>query len=374
EVALSAPTPYFLDLTAFPTLFPVRRDIIETNGNQWALKPETYIGNGPFKLAEWRSKDHMKFVPNENYWDRDRIKLDAVIKTFIAEASTMLAGYEAGELDVIDSVPFSEIDHLKNSGEFQMVTQLGTYYYCFNVTEPPFDNAKVRKAFALALDREDLANKVRKSGVPATAFVPPGVPDTAAGKDFRAVGGDFFPTKAQPEEAGRLLAEAGYPGGEGFPDVTLKFNTSEEHQRIAEAALEMWKQNLGITNVTLQNQEWTVFLDTRQNGDFQIARHGWVGDYMDAMTFINPFTTNNGNNNTQWSNKDFDEIVKKARLATDETQRMALLHEGEKLFLEDTIMIPILYYTENCMIKPYVKGLDKSMLGFTFFDKVDIEK
>ncbi len=374
EVELSAPTPYFLTLTTFPTLFPVRQDIVETNSKQWALNPETYIGNGPFKLVEWQSKDHMKFVPNEFYWDRNRVKLDAVVKTFIAEASTMLAGYEAGELDVIDSVPLNEIDNLKQNDEFQMITQLGTYYYCFNVTRPPFDNPKVRKAFALAIDREDITNKVRKSGVPATAFVAPGVPDTAAGKDFREVGGEYFPIKAQPQEAQRLLAEAGYPDGQGLPNVTFIFNSNEEHQIIAEAALEMWKQNLGIENITINNQEFAVFINTRQNGDFQIARHGWLGDYNDPMTFLDLFTTDNGNNDAQWSSKDFDELIDKARLATDEGDRMAALHEAEKIIMEEVIMIPIFHDTENTMIKPYVKGLVKSLLGFTYYDKADIVK
>ncbi|MBF7082433.1 peptide ABC transporter substrate-binding protein [Desulfallas sp. Bu1-1] len=374
EVELSAPTPYFLNLTAFPTLFPVRQDIIEQYGDQWTLKPETYIGNGPFKMTEWQSKDHMKFVKNENYWDKDRVKIDGIIETFIAEASTMLAGYEAGELDIIDDVPLNEIDNLKKTGEFHMFKQLGTYYYCFNVTKPPFDNPKVRKAFALAIDREDITTKVRKSGIPATAFVAPGVPDTAAGKDFREVGGAFFPVKAQPEEARRLLAEAGYPDGKGLPDVTLIYNNSEEHQIIAEAILEMWKKNLGIENVTVQNQEWAVFINTRQNGDFQIARHGWIGDYNDAMTFLDLFTTGNGNNDAHWSNKQYDELIKQARLSTDEKERMRTLHQAEKMIMEDAIMIPILHYTENCMIKPYVKGLVKSMLGFTYFDRAEIVK
>ncbi len=373
EVELNAPTPYFLSLTAFPTLFPVRRDIVEANGEQWALDPATHIGNGPFKLAEWRSKDRMKLVPNEHYWDRGRVKLDAVVKTFIAEAGTMLAGYEAGEIDVIDSVPFSEIDGMKQTGELQMITQLGTYYYCFNVAKPPFDNPKVREAFALAVDREDITNKVRKSGVPATAFVPPGVPDTAAGKDFRAVGGDYFPPTAQPEQARRLLSEAGYPDGAGMPPITLLFNDSDEHRIIAEAVQEMWKQNLGV-NVAVQNQEWKVFIDTRHSGDFQIARHDWLGDYNDPMTFLDLFTTGNGNNDARWSSKDFDRLIDRARLAADESERMATLHEAEKMIMEDVIMIPILYYTENTLIKPYVKGMVKSMLGFTYYDKVDIVK
>lgn len=323
---------------------------------------------------EWKSKDMMKFVKNENYWDKDRVKIDGFIETFIAEESTMFSAYEAGELDVIDSVPLNEVENLKNNPEFQMIPQLGTYYYCFNVTKAPFDDVRVRKAFALAIDREDIVNKVRKSGIPATAFVPPGVPDAAPGSDFRENGGDFFPTKAQPEEAKKLLAEAGYPNGEGFPEVTLIYNTDEQHKIIAEAALEMWKTNLGISNIKLANQEWAVFVNTRQNGDFQIARHGWLGDYTHPMTFIDLFTTGNGNNDAQWSNVQFDEIIKQSRLVKTEEERMKLLHQAEKLFLDDVIMAPVFFYTENTMIKPYIKGVHKSPLGFTYFDNAEIVK
>lgn len=372
EVELSSPTPYFLELTAYPTLFPVRKDIIDKYGEEWALSPDTYIGNGPFKLVEWQKKDHMKFMKNEYYWDKDRIKIDGVVKTFIAEASTMLAAYEAGELDVIDSVPFTEIKNLKDSNEFKEIPLLGTYFYSFNVTKPPFDNVNVRKAFALAIDREDIVDKVRKSGIVATAFVPPGVPDTSQGKDFRKVGGEYFPSKAQISKAKLLLEEAGYPSGEGLPDITLTFNGSEEHQLIAEAILEMWRNNLGVENVRLQNKEWTVFIDDLTNGNFQIARDSWIGDYIDAMNFLDLFTSNNDNNSSQWSNNEYDNLIQQARITADEKERMKLLHNAEKMIMNDTIMMPILYYTDTCMIKPYVKGLTKTMLGFTYYDKVKI--
>lgn len=374
EVKLKAPTPYFLKLTAFPTLAPLREDIITKYGDKWALSADNYVGNGPFKLTEWKSKDHMTFMKNENYWDKNRVKIDGFQETFIAEASTMLASFEAGEIDIIDEVPLDEIANLKSNPEFHIIPQLGTYYYCFNVQKAPFNNVKVRKAFALAIDREDITNKVRKSGIPATAFVPPGVPDAEAGKEFRTVGGSFFPTKAQPEEAKKLLAEAGYPDGKGFPEVTLLYNTDEQHKKIAEAILEMWKTNLGVSNIKLSNQEWAVFVNSRQKGDYQIARHGWLGDYTDAMTFIDLFTTGNGNNDAQWSNKEFDKIVNQARLASSDTERMQLLHQGEKLFLDDVIMIPIFHYTENTMIKSYIKGLHKSPLGFTYFDRAEVVK
>ena len=375
EVRLNAPTPYFLRLTSFPTLMPVRQDVIEKHGDQWARKAETYIGNGPFKATEWVSKDHFKLVKNDQYWDKNRVKIDGVMITFIGDESTMLSSYEAGELDVIDSVPLTEVDRLKKeSKDFKMIPLAGTYYYAFNTQKAPFDNVKVRKAFSMAIDRTVIVDKVRKSGTPATAFVPPGVPDATPGKDFRSNGGDFFPVKADAAQAKKLLAEAGYPDGKGFPDVTLIYNSTEEHKIIAEAILEMWKTNLGVSNIKLSNMEWGVFIPTRQKGDFQIARDGWIGDYNDPMTFIDLFTTGNGNNDPQWSNAKFDELVKKARLSTDEKERMATLHEAEKLFLDEAIMCPIYFYTQNTMIKPHIKNLHVSPLGLTYFDRVEITK
>lgn len=374
EVQLKYPVPYFLQITAFPTFAPLREDVLTEKGDKWALSPESYIGNGPFKMAEWKSKDHMRFVKNENYYDAGRIKIDGIYSTFIAEESTMLSAFEAGELDLIDMVPLDEIPRLqKESKEFQILPQIGTYYYCFNVTKAPFDNVKVRKAFALALDKEDIVNKVRRSGTAATAFVAPGVPDAEPGQDFRTVGGAYLPAKATVAEAKKLLAEAGYPDGKGFPAVTLIYNTNEGHKKIAEAALEMWKQNLGITNITLQNQEWGVFINTRQKGDFQLARHGWIADVTDPMTFLDLFTTGNGNNDAQWSNKEFDSLIQNARMASSEKDRIAMLHQAEDIMMEDMIMIPVFHYTENMMLKSNIKGLHKSPLGFTFFDSVEIE-
>lgn len=375
EVTLNAPTPYFLSLTSFPTLMPVRQDVIEKNGDQWARKAETYIGNGPFKAVEWVSKDHLKLVKNENYWDKERVKIDGIMITFIGDESTMLSSYEAGELDVIDSVPLTEVARLKKeSKEFNVLPQAGTYYYAFNTQKAPFDNLKVRKAFSLAIDRQTIVDKIRKTGTPATAFVPPGIPDATPDKEFRSVGGDFLPVKADAAQAKKLLAEAGYPDGKGFPDVTLIYNSTEEHKILAEAILEMWKQNLGISNIKLANMEWGVFIPTRQKGDFQIARDGWIGDYNDPMTFIDLFTSDSGNNDPQWKNTQFDQLIRQARLASNEEERMATLHQAEKLFLDEVIMAPIFFYTQNSMVKPYVKNLHVSPLGLTYFDRVGITK
>lgn len=375
EVTLENPTPFFLKLTAFPAYMPLRQDLIEKYAEKWTASPESYIGNGPFKMAEWKSKDSIKLVKNPHYWAASDVKIDGVLETFIAEASTMLSAYQAGDLDIIDSVPLDEIARLKEEAkDFYILPQLATEYYSFNVKKPPFNNPKVRKALALAIDREDIVNKVRKTGYPATGFVPPGVPDAKPGQDFRTIGGHFFPIKANTEEAKKLLAEAGYADPGKFPAVTLLYNTDEGHKKIAEAILEMWKTNLGITSITLQNQEGAVLLNTLQNGDYQISRMCWYADYNDPMSFIDIFTSGNGNNFTQWGNREFDRLIRQSRLAAGEDERMEILHKAEKIFLDETIIIPIFHNTENTMIRPNIKDLHKSPLGFTFFDKADIVK
>lgn len=373
EVELESPIPYFLQLTALPTFVPLRADLIAKYGDKWALSPESYIGNGPFKMTEWKKKDMLKLVPNEYYYNKDQVKLAGLEITFIPEESTMFAAFKAEELDVIDSVPLEEVAGLKKeSSEFKVFPMIGTYYYSFNVQKPPFDNIKVRKAFNLAINRTDLVTKVRKTGIPASAFVSPGVSDAEPASDFREIGGSFLPTEAQPEKAKELLAEAGFPEGKDFPPVTLIYSAKNEHKMLAEAVLEMLKEHLGISNITLANQEGKVFMQNKLTGNFQISLSMWITDVIDPITFLEIYTTNNGNNDTQWSNGEYDQLIKKARFSSQEQERYNLLHQAEKILLDDAPIMPLFHFTENCMIKPYVKNLYKSPLGYTYFDKVNL--
>lgn len=373
EVELESPIPYFLQLTALPTFVPLRADLITKYGDKWALSPESYIGNGPFKMTEWKKKDMLKLVPNEYYYNKDQVKLAGLEITFIPEESTMFAAFKAEELDVIDSVPLEEVAGLKKeSSEFKVFPMIGTYYYSFNVQKPPFDNIKVRKAFNLAINRTDLVTKVRKTGIPASAFVSPGVSDAEPASDFREIGGSFLPTEAQPEKAKELLAEAGFPEGKDFPPVTLIYSAKNEHKMLAEAVLEMLKEHLGISNITLANQEGKVFMQNKLTGNFQISLSMWITDVIDPITFLEIYTTNNGNNDTQWSNGEYDQLIKKARFSSQEQERYNLLHQAEKILLDDAPIMPLFHFTENCMIKPYVKNLYKSPLGYTYFDKVNL--
>lgn len=374
EVVLEAPTPYFLELAAFPTYMPIRKDIIDEYKDQWALNPETHISNGPFKVTKWAHNDEMILSKNENYYDKDRVKLDRVEFFFITEQSTSLTTFETSGVDVLEDVPVSEIKRLKEeTDEFKILPELGTYFYVFNVNKKPMDDVRVRKALTLAIDRRALVDIVTQAEqTPATGFVPPNVlmPD---GRDFRDVGGDYYiEERANIEEAKKLLAEAGYQDSNNWPEVTLIYNTSENHKKVAEAIVEMWKQNLGI-EITLQNQEWKVFQESRDSGDFVIARHGWLGDYVDPMTFLDMWISNSGNNNAHWKNEEFDNLIKEAKNSVDKEKRYDAMLRAEALMMEDCITLPIYYYTRPAMIKNNIKGIKRSILGFWFYDEAYVE-
>jgi len=372
QVELIAPTAYFLDLTTFYTYMPVREDVVDNDGI-WARTPEKAICNGPFKLGEYKPGDRLVLVKNENYWNAENVKLDKVIATFITEQSTMLTAYESDELDIIDDVPIAEIPRLQaEDPTFHIYPLLGTYYYIFNVKKSPVDDVRVRKALTLAIDRRAICETILKGGqVPATGFVPPGLRDEE-GNDFREVAGDYGidPNAALVEEARKLLAEAGYPNGEGFPTIEVLYNTSESHKIIAEAIQEMWKQNLNI-NVTLGNQEWNVFQDTRHQGNFTVARGGWTADYSDPMSFLDLWTSYSGNNDAHWYVEEYDKLIDESKLLTGQ-ERFEKLYQAEKMMMDDFIVMPIYYYTDILMVKERVEGFYRTILGHHWLGDIQI--
>ncbi len=390
QVELVAPTPYFLNLTSFYTYMPVREDVVDNDG-VWAKDPEKAISNGPFKLAEYTSADKVVLVKNEHYWDAENVKLDKIIGTMIVDQSTRLTAFEAGEIDAADEPPVQEIPRLlAEEPSFQILPLLGTYYYIFNVDKEPTNDVRVRKALAYAIDRKAITEQITKGGQkPATGYVPEGL-YLSDGRQFREVAGDYGidPNQAMVEEAKELLAEAGYPNGEGFPKLTLVYNTNDNHKAVAEAIQEMWKQNLGI-EVELTNQEWAVFQDTRHQGNFEIARAGWLADYSDPMTFLDMWTSYSGNNDAQWrwkeseafphdtilnpSNKEFEELIEKSKLSSGEERDNALL-EAEKIMMDEMVVMPIYYYTDPTYVKTYVKEWEKTPLGHWYFGNAYIEK
>lgn len=375
EVTLEYPVVYFLSLMAFPTYAPVRQDIVEGN-EKWALKPETYICNGAFKMTQWKAKDVIVFEKNEKYWDAANVKLDKINYKMLDDQNASLAGFKSGQIDLIQGPPQQEIPKLVADGIAKIYPSLSTYYLCLNLSpeaekiDPASAKAlkdpKVRKALSLAIDRKTIVEKVALGGqLPATSFVPPGIPDNT-GANFSNK--EYYSPEASIDEAKKLLAEAGYADGLNFPNMTIMYNTSQGHQNIAAAVQDMWRTNLNI-QVDLRNQEWKVFQKSRTDKQFLIARHGWTGDYLDPMTFLDLFVTNGGNNDAGYSNTKYDEKIAGAKKEIDPAKRMALLHESEDILMDDMGIIPIYYYTTIVCQKPTIKDVRISTLGQVYFTK-----
>jgi len=372
-VNLKFPVPYFLSLTSFYTYMPVKEAVV-AKGEGWEKNPATCISNGPFKLSEYKTGDHLTMVKNDSYWDAANVKLAGVKGLMIVEGTTALNGYQNGEIQVMDGITIEQIPTLqKEDPNFKIYPQIGTYYVNFNCDDSVFSNLKVRQAFSLAIDRTQFVQQVTKGGqTPATGFIPAGM-KYSDGTDIRPLDANSVPaaeygidpSKAKVEEAKKLLADAGYPAGKGLPEITFLYNTNENNKKIAEALQGMWKQNLGI-DVKLLNQDWAVFQETRRAGDYMMARGGWLGDYGDPMTMLDLFISNSGNNDPQWrykaepsaapkdkmlnpEEKVFEDAINKSRLTTGK-DRDAQLKAAEDALMNNMVIAPIYYYTESTIV------------------------
>lgn len=382
EVTLKNPTPYFLELTAFPTYMPVRKDIVEANKDTWTQKADTYVSNGPFKMTNYTMKDSYEFVKNDNYWNKDSVKLDKLTFKMLADETAAYAAVKNGEMHVSDKVPSVEIEKGKEEGLVQIFDQLGTYFYAINVNNntdkldskvrEALSKKEVRQALNLAINREQIVKEVAKGGqVPAWSFVPKGI-KSEDGKEF-ADKKYWTPedNDANIAKAKELLEKAGYKDGKGLPEFELAYNTDEGNKAIAEAIQQMWAK-IGV-KVKLTNQEWAVFQDARKNGNYQIARHGWVGDYLDPMTFLDMWMTGLGNNDPKFANKDYDELIRKAMKETDVAKRKEALRQAEDILMDEMPIIPIYYYTQVKAVDSKVKGFVVSPLGQVYYDKAYLE-
>ncbi|MCI5697516.1 MAG: peptide ABC transporter substrate-binding protein [Clostridiales bacterium] len=375
KVKLAKLTPYFEEICAFPATSPVKQEIIEKNGDKWTNSPDTYVSNGPFKMTERKRNSKIVMEPNENYYDKDKVKTKKLVFHLMDDTNAMYAAFKSGELDFINQVPPDEVKALLKDKTLKVDPQIGTYFVCFNNKKAPFDNPKVREAFSLVIDRNFIVSEVAGTGeIPAGAYVPKGINDAKGvnGDDFRKVGGDYYSVDkkdydANCEKAKNLMAEAGYPDGQGFPSVDYLYNTDANHKAIAEALQNMWQEKLGVT-VNLQNQEWNVFLNDRKQGNYLIARHGWVGDYNDPMTFLDMFITGGGNNDAKYENPAYDALIQTAKAEKDPEKRMKTLHDAEKMLVaDDNVVAPLYFYTSKRMIQDGEKGLYYTPLGYYFF-------
>lgn len=353
QVELEDPLPYFLDLVSFYTAMPVPRHVIEKleregrNPDLWT-RPEHIVSNGAFVLAEWKFRQSMLLRKNVRYWDAARVKPARVRLSMVESNNTTLNLYEAGELDYIgnSALPAEFIDHLASYRDFQRGPYLGTYFLWVNTRAAPLDDVRVREALSLAVDRDSLVRFVTRGGQDPTADL---VPDGVAG--YRGLGRSRF----DPDRARRLLREAGYGPDRPLPEIVFRYNTSEGHKQIAEALQQMWKQHLGA-DVTIENQEWKVYLKTLQATDFQIARMGWIGDYADPFTFLELLASGNGNNHSNWTDPEYDQLLRDANRTQNAEARLALLRRAEELAMDAVPLIPIYVYTRSELVKPYLMG------------------
>lgn len=345
-VQLENPTPFFSELVAFYPYFPVHRGVVEKYGAPMWTKPGNIVSNGPFTLEFRRIRDRIRLRKNPQYWNADQVQLNIIDAMAIKYQTTALSMFLKGQVDWIVKPPSSLLPELRKRDDYRASTALIVYFYRLNTARKPLDDVRVRRALNLAMDKQAICDHVTKAGErPATHLVPPGMLGYTSPQ-----GGAY-----NVDEARRLLAEAGYPGGEGFPRLQLLFNTSDAHRDIAEVIQQQWKTNLGI-DIELRNLEWGVYLDSVSKIDFDIARAGWVPDYSDPNTFLDMFVTGGAHNNTNWGNKDYDRLIERAAAETDSAKRMQILHEAEQLLINEQPIIPIYFYTQINLVNPRVKG------------------
>ena len=292
-----------------------------------------------------------------------------------SDDSAALSAYEAGDIDLVNQlIPQAETKNLIDAGKAKVYDMVGTYYLYYNMAKKPLNDVRVRKALTLAIDRTFICDKVTQAGQkPAIAPVPYKVPGLDASKDFRGeAGASSITVTANVAEAQKLLADAGYPGGKGFPEIELAYNTQSGHKAIMEAVQEQWKKNLGIT-VKPPNMEWKVLQEKIQKKDYIIARMGWIGDYNDPMTFLDMWTTTSGNNNTNFTDKNYDSLIAKAKATADPKIRMPAMHDAEKIFMDVMPACPIYYYVTVNLENPKLKGHIVDMLGFIYLMYAHVE-
>ncbi|MET3287664.1 UNVERIFIED_CONTAM: oligopeptide transport system substrate-binding protein [Brevibacillus sp. OAP136] len=358
KVELENPTPYFLELTAFQTYYPVNPKVVSANAN-WATDAKTHVGNGPFKMEKWDHKSKLIMLKNENYWDKDTVKLDKIEFSMVEDENTELSMYENGELDwaghPLSSLPIDALAALKDSGKLNVHPVAATYWYKFNTEKPPFNNVKIRKAFTYAIDRQALIDNVLQANEqPAMGPVPPSMwlnPDGYfKDKDF--------------DNAKKLLAEGMKELGlSKLPPITLSYNTSEGHKKIAEAIQDQWRKNLGV-ETKLENAEWKVYLEKMHEGNYQVGRLGWSADFNDPINFLELFKEKNGgNNDTRWENPKYKDLLNQSGVEADPAKRSELLHQAEQIIMDDMPIMPIYYYTHTWVKNDKVKGVVTDALG-----------
>ena len=377
-IVLSYPCSYFDKMAAFATMSPVQQATVEANGDAWCTSPDTFVSNGPYMITDWTPSERIVLTKNPNYvggWDSSKIVSDTITLLLLEDSSASYAAYNSGEAQLIKDVPTDEIPSLtkaEDGGDFYVDTILGTYYVSLNLKRDAFKDAKVRKALSLAIDRDYVANTIMQ-GTYSTAdsIVGPGIVDENGyfhdNGNAPYISADY---EANLAEAKKLLAEAGYPNGEGYPTIEYSCNDAGYHVPLAEYLQQAWG-DLGIT-LTINKMEWSSFTPARRAGEYDVARNGWVMDYNDPSNMLDLFCSGNGNNDGKYSNPDFDAAIDASRVA-DSAEHFAQLHKAEDILMEDMGCLPIAYYNDYWLQSPTLKGTWHSPYGYWYLQYGYIE-
>ncbi len=361
-VTLKSPTPYFSELVAFYPLYPVCRECVEAHGTPNWTQPQNIVSNGPFNLQVHRMRDRIRMVKSDTYWNKDNVKFNTIDALAVKQDTTALNMYMTGQVDWITTVPNTVIPDLKQREDFHSTPMLTVYFYRVNVNGKPLDNVLVRRALNAAINKQEICEQIVKAGqVPARSYVPPGI----AGYESATCG------EYNIDEARRLLAEAGYPNGEGLGKIQILFNTNEDHRMIAEVIQQQWNR-LGI-KCDLRNLEWGSYLATQANTDYMVCRAGWIGDYPDPNTFLDMFVTGGANNQTNWSNKEYDKLIEDAKSASP-AQRMKLLTQAERILMDELPIIPIYFQVSKNMENPRIKGFSSNIQDIHPLEILSVEE
>ena len=378
-IVLSYPCSYFDKMAAFATMSPVQQATVEANGDAWCTSPDTFVSNGPYMITDWTPSERIVLTKNPNYvggWDSSKIVSDTITLLLLEDSSASFAAYNSGEAVLIKDVPTDEIPSLtkaEDGGDFYVDTILGTYYVSLNLQRDAFKDAKVRKALSLAIDRGYVANPIMQ-GTYSTAdsIVGPGIVDENGyfhdNGNAPYISADY---EANLAEAKKLLAEAGYPNGEGYPTIEYSCNDAGYHVPLAEYLQQAWG-DLGIT-LTISKMEWSSFTAARRAGEYDVARNGWVMDYNDPSNMLDLFCSGNGNNDGKYSNPEFDAAIEASRVA-DVSEHFAQLHKAEDILMEDTGCLPIAYYNDYWLQSSSLKGTWHSPYGYWYFQYGYIEE
>lgn len=369
EVELKQPTGFFPDLVTNPAFFPVNHNVAEDDP-EWHAEADSFVSNGPFELDSWEHDDEMVFVKNDEYWDNDVVNLDKVHFAMVNDTNTQYQMFESGEIDTA-SIPPELSDELIDGDDVYIGEQGGLEFYRFNVEEEPFQNENIRKAFAYAIDKDEITEYVVKNGVePAYGFVSPGFinPDD---EDFRDETGDLitFDADEATDYLEKGMEEEGY---DELPEVTLTYNTSDSNKDVAEAMQDMYKENLDI-EVTLENQEWEVFSDAQSNLELQFSRSSFINDYNDPVNFLESFITDSEMNRTGWSNDEYDDLIENGKSETNEDKRWDYLYDAEELLEDEMPIMPVRYYNTVVLEADHVSGIIRQSVGYMDLKYADVE-